>query len=378
MSRSFDVAVIGLGAMGSAAADHLARRGRRVLGLDRFAPPHTLGSSHGETRIIREAYFEHPAYVPLVQRAYECWADLERDSGRTLWLKTGGLMLGPPEGTLVTGALASAHRHQLPHEVLDASAVRSRFPAFAPEPSWVGVWEPRAGALFPEACVAAQVERAARAGATLRTGEPALAWSASGDGVEVTTASGRYLADRLLLSAGAWTPDLIEGLDLPLEVLRQPAFWFEPQGRPGALEPGSFPVWICEDHPGRFLYGFPALEGRLKVARHLEGERADPGGVRRETAAAESDAVGAAAERVLPGAIGPLKAGTVCLYTCTPDHHFIVDRHPAHPQVTLVSACSGHGFKFASAMGEVLADLLLDQRPRFDLSLFRLERFTRA
>lgn len=375
MSRSHEVAIVGLGAMGSAAADHLARRGRKVIGFDRFAPPHALGSSHGETRIIREAYFEHPAYVPLVQRAYEGWADLERDSGQPLWLKTGGLMLGPAEGTLVTGALASAHAHDLPYELLDAAAVRRRFPAFTPDESWVGVWEPRAGALFPEACVAAQLARAARCGAELHTDEPALSWRADGGGVEVTTPRGRYRADHLVLAAGPWLASLLEGLQLPLAVTRQPAFWFAPPADRAAFEPGRFPVWICEDLPGRFTYGFPVLEDRVKLARHLEGERVDPDRVRRETEVAEEQAVLAATRRFLPGLDGPARSRSVCLYTCTPDGHFIVDRHPAHPQVTVVSACTGHGFKFASAMGEVLADLALGQDPGFDLSLFRLSRF---
>ena len=375
MSRSHDVAIVGLGAMGSAAADHLARRGRRVIGFDRFAPPHTLGSSHGETRIIREAYFEHPAYVPLVQRAYEGWADLERDSGQSLWLKTGGLMLGPAEGALVTGALASAHAHDLPYELLDAASVRRRFPAFAPDERWVGVWEPRAGALFPEACVAAQLARAARCGAELHTDEPALGWRAEGGGVEVTTAQGRYRAGHLVLAAGPWLAPLLEDLRLPLTVTRQPAFWFAPPVHRAAFEPGRFPVWICEDQPGRFTYGFPVLEDRIKLARHLEGERVDPDRVRRETDVPEEQQVLVAARRFLPGLEGPARSRSVCLYTCTPDGHFIVDRHPAHPQVTVVSACTGHGFKFASAIGGVLADLVLEHDPGFDLSLFALTRF---
>jgi sarcosine oxidase len=223
--------------------------------------------------------------------------------------------------------------------------------------------------------VAAQLERATRAGATLRADEPALSWRADGAGVEVTTARESYRAARLLLAAGAWLAPLIESLALPLAVTRQPAFWFEPAGDVAALEPGRFPVWICEDQPGRYLYGFPRHEGRIKLARHLEGERSDPDRMRREIEPGEAESVREAARRFLPEALGPLLSGSVCLYTTTPDGHFIVDRHPEHPQVTIASPCSGHGFKFASAMGEVLADLLDDAPPRFDLSLFRLARF---
>src|SRR6266850_1119389 len=197
-AASYDVIVLGLGAMGSAAACHLARRGARVLGLDRFAPPHPNGSSSGRSRIIREAYFEHPAYVPMVQRAYELWQALERDSGRRLLLPTGGLMIGPPDGLLVSGALLSATTHGLPHEILDAAALRRRAPALHPEPGTVAVAEPRAGVLFPEECVAAHLEQATRAGATLGLDEAVEAWSATADGVEVRTSRGRHRAGKLL------------------------------------------------------------------------------------------------------------------------------------------------------------------------------------
>lgn len=375
MSQTYDVIIAGLGAMGSAGADQFALRGRRVLGLDRFAPPHALGSSHGESRIIREAYFEHPQYVPIVQRAFECWEDLERATGRTLMRRTGGVMIGAEGGTLVTGALRSAEAWKLPFEMLDAAEIARRWPAFRPREGTVGVWEPRSGTLDPEACVAAQLERARRNGADLRDDEPVLSWRADGEGVEVTTARGRYQAARLLLAAGAWNARLLQDLVLPLSVARQTLFWFEPASHAERFDAARFPIWIWEHAPGRFFYGFPASAKGVKLAIHHEGEATDPDHVRREVGAEEVEKMRGMLRDYLPDANGKLNDAAVCLYTNTPDEHFIVDHHPEHRQVVFVSACSGHGFKFASAMGEVLADLLLLGRSRFDLGLFRLGRF---
>ena len=374
MSRALDAVVVGLGAMGSAVLAELAARGRRVIGLDRFAPPHELGSSHGKSRIIREAYFEDPRYVPLVQRAYERWADLERESGATLVLRTGGLMIGPQQGTLVRGALLSAETHALPHERLNAADARAAYPALRVPDDVMAVREPRAGVLFPEACIAAQLTRARRHGAQIRCDEPALAWATDGAGVDVRTARGRYRAGSLVLTAGAWLARLVPELDLPLAVTRQALYWFEPAANPERFAPERFPIFIWEDEPGRFLYGFPDLGDGVKIARHMEGEPTDPDRVRREVSAAETEALRATMARCVPDAAGRLRQAAVCLYTNTPDQHFIVDRHPAHEQVVIASPCSGHGFKFASALGEVLADLAMGRAPAFDLGLFRLER----
>jgi len=374
---SFDVIVAGLGAMGSAAASHLARRGARVLGLDRFAPPHELGSSSGRSRIIREAYFEHPAYVPLVQRAYELWDALERDSGRRLRLETGGLMIGPPEGALVAGALLSARTHRLRHELLEAAALRQRVPALKPGDGTVAVWEPRAGVLFPEACIGAHLEQAARAGATLATEEPVLSWSAGRDGVEVRSAKGRYHARRLLLACGAWTTRVLQDLELPLTVQRQVLMWLQPK-EPALFAPERFPVFIWEDEPGRFIYGFPELGDGVKVARHQEGERTEPDRVRRQVGPDDIAPLRITLARLVPAVNGLLRDSAVCLYTNAPDGHFVIGAHPAHPEVLIASPCSGHGFKFASALGETLADLLLGAPPRFDLSLFAVGRFGAA
>ncbi|HEY2953717.1 MAG TPA: N-methyl-L-tryptophan oxidase [Candidatus Eisenbacteria bacterium] len=374
MSATFDAVVVGLGAMGSAALASLAARGRRVVGLDRFTPPHAFGSSHGKSRIIREAYFEDPRYVPLVQRAYERWADLERECGRTLVLRTGGLMIGPPNGALVAGALESATVHRLPHERLSAAEARAQVPALRVPEDAIAVREPRAGVLFPEACIAAQLERARLHRAEIRCDEPAVAWQAAGDGVEVRTARGSIRAARLVLAAGAWLARLAPELELPLVVTRQALYWFEPAAHPERFAPERFPIFIWEDEPGRFLYGFPDLGDGVKIARHQEGEATDPDRVRREVSAAEIEIMRAALARTIPDAAGRVRETAVCLYTNTPDQHFVVDLHPEHPQVVIASPCSGHGFKFASALGEVLADLVDGVAPEFDLGLFRLER----
>jgi sarcosine oxidase len=370
MPFSFDVIVVGLGAMGSAAGYHLARRGKRILGLDRFAPPHAFGSSHGQTRIIREACFEHPLYVPLVQRAYRLWAELEKESGRKLFQKTGGLMIGKPDSAVVTGATRSAQEHSLPHEVLSAAEVRSRFPALQPTDEMIAVWEPRAGNLFPEICIEAHLTMARNQGADLRGDEPVLSWEEDDGGVRVVTSRGAYHAGQLVLAAGSWIQSLLRNLKLPLAVERQVQFWFEPK-HPDRFQPERCPIHIWEHEPRRFFYGFPDRGDGVKVARHHEGERVNPDSINRDAQPEEVETMRAIVRRFLPDADGPLRSAVVCMYTNMPDGHFFIDRHPAHPRVLIASPCSGHGFKFSSVIGEVLADLLTEGRTPFDLSLFR-------
>jgi len=375
MPDDYDVIICGLGAMGSAAACHLAMRGSRVLGLDRFRPPHALGSSHGLTRIIREAYFEHPLYVPLVQRAYELWAELEKTSGRKLLMQTGGVMVGPREGVLVRGAIRSAEEHRLAHRILSSAELRRQFPAFQPAEEMVGVWEPRAGILFPELAIQTQLEAAKSKGAELRFDEPVARWEAQGDGVRIFTALRTYKAKRLLLSSGAWLGSLIPELQLSLSVERQVLFWFEPLAQPEQFGPERCPVYICEYAPRRFFYGFPDLGDGLKIALHHEGEITQPDVVRREVDSQETEMMRQLLRRFLPAGDGNLKSAVVCVYTNTPDQHFVLDYHPRHRQVLIASPCSGHGFKFSAAIGEIAATLLNDEKPQFDLSLFKIGRF---
>jgi sarcosine oxidase len=374
----YDIIIAGLGAMGSAAAYHLARRGLRVLGIDRFTPPHALGSSHGESRIIREAYYEHPLYVPLVQRAYELWAELEAQTQQKLFLQTGGLMLGPEKGTLVAGALLSARTHRLTHELLSAEEVQRRYPAFHLKEEMIGVWEPRAGVLFPEKCIAAHLQLAQRHGATLHGEEAVLAWQKEGESVLVVTDKGRYSAGKLVISAGAWVQSFVRELALPLQCTRQSLFWFEPKAQAEHFAPANFPIYILEHEPERYFYGFPNLGEGCKAAIHHEGEVTQAESVRREVVEEEAMPLRGLLARYLPDANGALRKAAVCLYTNAPDAHFLLDFHPQNSNVLLVSPCSGHGFKFSSAIGEIVMQLLMEGKTDFDLTPFRLQRFSQA
>jgi len=372
---NFDVIVVGLGAMGSATLRELARRGVRALGIDQFAPPHTLGSTHGRSRIIREAYFEHPLYVPLVRRAYELWDDLERESEQILFHRTGGLMIGPAAASLVSGARRSAEEHAVPHEMLTAAEVRRRWPAYDPPDDHVALFELRAGLLLPEACVEACLRLAARDGATVRTGERVLAWRPDGSAVAVTTGHGTYRASRLVLAAGSWLTELVPDVSLPLTVERQMFHWFEPSSASELHAAARCPLALWEFEPGRMLATFPDLGDGVKTGIHHEGETTDPARVRRTTTAEEDDGIRSLLSRLMPRAAGRQREARVCLYTNTPDHDFLIDVHPAHGAVLLVSPCSGHGFKFASAIGEIAADVATRDACAFDLTPFRTSRF---
>jgi sarcosine oxidase len=365
----YDVIVVGLGGMGSAAAWRLARRGQRVLGLDRFDPPHDRGSSHGRSRIIRQAYFEDPAYVPLVLRAMQLWRELERDAAVRLLTLTGGLMIGPPDAGVVAGARASAEANGLAHEVLTAAEVALRFPAFRLEDGEVALHEPTAGVLFPVACVQAQLTLAARHGAELRTGEPVVSWEADGGGVRVRTADRWVRAGRLVLAAGAWTTDLA-GPALPTTVERQVVAWFRPR-RPERFGGPRFPLFVAH-HTGQVAaYGLPGLAGEgVKVGLHHGGQTGLPDRLPREVRPEEIAAIRSALRRRLPELDGePAGAGT-CLYTNSPDRHFLVGPPPGSPGVIVVGGFSGHGFKFCPVVGEIVADLVVDGTTAHDIDRF--------
>ncbi len=373
----FDVIVLGLGAMGSSTVYQLALRGQKVLGIDQFTPPHAFGSSHGKSRIIREAYFEDPLYVPLVKRAYNDWAELQARSGKRVLTRTGGLMIGAPDGIVVSGARASAVEHNLPYEELSASQLRARFPALRPTDDTVAIWEPRAGVLDPETAIEAQLSVARAARAELKFGEKVTKWRATADGVEVTTWSGVYTAARLVISAGSWTSGLLPDLQLPLTVERQAIFWFDPL-KPEPFTPNNFPIFIHEYAPGKTWYGFADFGDGVKAALHHQGETTTPQTVRRAVNDSEVTVVRDLLAKYIPDANGPLRSATVCLYTNSPDENFILDTHPEHPAVFIASPCSGHGFKFSIAIGELIADDLMGEKPRFDLTPFRIGRFAEA
>jgi sarcosine oxidase len=377
MAHSFDVIVVGLGAMGGATAFHLARRGQRVLGLERFKRGHARGSSHGESRIIREIYFEHPLYVPIVRRAYELWHELERESGQRLLTITGGLMIGPADGRLVTGVLESAATHGIPHEVLSAVELRARFPGFDVSETAVAVVDARAGYLDADACVRAHLAVATRSGAELHFDERVVAWESDGQIVTVETDRGRYSAHQLVVSAGPWVNALMPDLDLPLSVERQVLVWLEPTTHAEWYTPTRFPIYLWEYGAGQLAYGFPRLAQGVKAAVFHAGEIVrDPDAMRRQVAPEEIQRVRDALRHILPDvADGALRDAKVCPFTDTPDTHFLIDFHPSFANVLVSSPCSGHGFKFASAIGELQAELLVDGRSRFDVSPFRLARF---
>ncbi|HEX6292114.1 MAG TPA: N-methyl-L-tryptophan oxidase [Herpetosiphonaceae bacterium] len=375
MTTSYDVIVLGLGGMGSAAAYHLAARGLRVLGLEQFTPGHNLGSSHGGTRIIREAYFEDPAYVPLVQHAYTLWQRLEQATGQQLLQITGGLVIGQPDSELVTGALASARLHDLPHTILSTQDLRERYPMFAFAPHEIGVYEPRAGFLRPEACVLAHLEVAARSGAELHFEERVIGWEASDERVEVETERGRYSAGRLVITAGPWAGELIRELAPQLRVERVPVFWFDPQHMAAAFAPQRCPIYIWQREDVGFFYGFPLIDGRVKVARHYAGGTTTAATIDRTVHQEEIDELREILTGFIPGLSSEPVHTSVCMYTNSPDLHFIIDRHPAHANVVVAAGFSGHGFKFSPVIGEMLATMTLDAAAA-PLDLFRWSRLS--
>lgn len=376
----YDVIVAGLGGMGSSAAYHLAGRGKKVLGLERFDPAHDRGSSHGQSRIIRQAYFEDPAYVPLLMRAYELWERLEKETGEELMTLSGGLMIGPPESRTFTGSVASADEYGIPYEVFDAPELKRRYPAFEPTPGTVALFEKKAGFVRPEASVKAHLEGAASRGADLRFGEEILGWEPTASGVSVETASGEYEAERLVISAGAWAPKLLADLGLPLEVTRQILFWFDPTGGIDPFYSDRFPIFIWEPEDGNSFYSIPAHDGPrggIKVAFfRADGRPTDPDTIDREVHAEEVDFIRSYLARYVPALDGDLLYAKTCMYTNTPDEHFVVSTHPEYPQVAIAAGFSGHGYKFCSVVGEILADLASEGETDHPIDLFSPTRLT--
>jgi sarcosine oxidase len=373
---TFDVIVVGAGGMGSATAFELARRGRSVLALEQFPLVHDRGSSHGHTRIIRRAYYEHPAYVPLVHRAFERWYDLEQRTGRHLLTECACIGIGSPAGEVVAGVLAAAHEHGLAVERLSPGDLRSRFPQFRFDDGYVGVLERDAGFLYVEDCVLAHLDAARALGATIQPEEPVTGWDARGNGVTVTTTKGTYHAGRLVLTAGPWAGRLLGDRGHRLRVMRQTILWFGTKDEV-AFRRDRFPIFLAEVPDGPF-YGLPAIDGRgLKVARHYGAPELDsPDEIERAVRPTDKRPVRAFLKKHIPGAAGPLRYGQTCIYTLTPDRHFLIDLHPDHRNVAIAGGFSGHGFKFASVVGEILADLVESGRTRWPIDMFRFARLT--
>jgi sarcosine oxidase len=373
---AFDAIVIGLGAHGSGAALALARRGLRVLGVEAGERGHGLGSSGGRSRMIRRAYFEDPAYLPLLAAAWDAWAALSEATGERLIEETGGLYAGPAESDVLRGSVTSAQGQGLAHEVLDAAEIRARWPIFAMGDELGGLYDPGAGMIRPQRAIEAQLRLAEGAGAVFRFEERAVDWRPAGGGVEVDTSAGVYHADYLVIAAGAWTGNFVPGLHLPLEVERLPVFWFEPDVPAEDVSIGRLPMWLLDTGADGIFYGFPYdVEAGLKVSRHHSGDVVDADAVDRSEHAADVERVRSFMRRHMPRANGPLREATVCLYTNTPDYHFVIDVHPTVPGVAFASACSGHGFKFAPVIGEILADLAVIGSTTLPIASFRASRF---
>jgi sarcosine oxidase len=377
--ETFDAIVVGLGAHGSATAAELARRGLRVLGLERFGRGETLGSSGGWSRLIRIAHFEHPWLVPFATASWDRWLDLEREAGVSLLTRTGGLYGGPDGSPIVAGARDSAGGHGLIHEIIDADEIHRRWPILRPDPDTVAVFEERAGTVRINRAIAAHLAVAERAGARLAFGRRLVDWRpASGGGFEVETADGQVAgADRLVLTTGPWIGEFVADLGLPLTVEREVPMWFRPTVDPASVGADRLPVWVLRDGDTMF-YGVPHdPELGLKVSIHHWGTFVDPDTVERDVGDADIERVRAFLRARMPAADGPLVDAKVCLYTNTSDETFVIDRHPAAPGVAFASACSGHGFKFAPVVAEILADLVTTGATDWPIEAFRAERFAR-
>jgi sarcosine oxidase len=376
-AERYDAIVIGLGGMGSGTAFHLARRGRRVLGLEQYGLLHDRGSSHGLTRIIRLAYHEHPSYVPLLRRAYELWHELEQLSGERLLITTGSIEGGPEDGPLFQGALEAARIHDLPHEVLDVAELRRRFPAYGDfEPSTHVVLQPDGGFLLAERTLLAHINQAVRHGAELHFHEPVLDWEPTADGgVRVASARATYEADRLVICAGPWAGRLVPRIASLAVPERQVLAWLQPT-RPELFAPDRFPVFVLDVEEGNY-YGFPEHDvPGFKFGRyHHLREPMDPDDPDRATHPEDEAILRAFAARYFPGGAGPTILLKACIFTNSPDEHFVIDRLPDASQVSIAAGFSGHGYKFCSLVGEVMADLALDGATSHAIGLFSLSRF---
>ena len=375
MTNEYDVVVVGVGGMGSAACAHLASRGVDVLGIERFDVPHGNGSSHGSTRIIRKAYHEHPDYVPLVERAYENWRALEAETGRDLLHVTGSVCAAPPDGDLVDGARLACEDHGLDHETMTGAALNERFPGYGVPEGYDALYQPDGGFLDCERAVSAHVERAMAEGGTVHARETVADWDADADGVTVETDRGTYRADSLVLAAGAWTADLLPDLNGAVVPERQVLGWFQPPERPEDFTTDRFPVFVTESDDGDEYYGFPRYDRpgvKVGLYHHLH-EAVDPDDVA-EPNRDDERALRQLLRDHFPAADGPTMGLSTCMFTNSPDMDFVVDTLPNRENVVVAAGFSGHGFKFASAVGEALADLAVDGETDLPVDGFAVDR----
>lgn len=364
------VAVVGCGAMGAATGWRLQKRGAEVVGFDRFSPPHELGSTHGESRVTRTAYYEAPWYVPLLQETFPMWRELEAESHEQLLTLNGLLMIGLPDSEAVRASQASASEHGLNVGILDATEIRRSYPGHIVGDGEVAVFDPQAGFVRLEAAVSAFLRAF-----DVRRNTEVLRVEPRGDGVDIVTAEGQEHFDAAVISAGPWTSDLVPFL--PLKVERQVLVWLAIQSDADWFAPDRFPVWIREGTPQGDVYGLPTLDGKsIKIARHHGGETVDPETVRRTATDADLDPLRLFVTKYLQGVTRHVTRSAVCLYTNTPDQHFAIGQHPDDPKIVILSACSGHGFKFSPVIGDIAADMVLDSGTHRDISHLSLQRFT--
>jgi monomeric sarcosine oxidase len=388
--QPFDVVVIGLGAMGAATLYQLAKRGVKVLGIDRFAPPHDQGSSHGDTRITRQAVGEGAAYVPLAIRAQQIWRELEAETNLPLFEQCGVLIMTSsttPDATdsapdFTRSTIDLARQYGIEHDVLDARQIRQRFPQFAPiDDSALGYFEPGGGYVRPERCIEAQLTRARQLGATLVTGETVVELHTESGQVQVIGQGAHYHAKHAIVCAGMWSAPLLGApFDGLLRVCRQQLNWYRldqpalyPSHSPSFIIHGAGDIDAC--------YGFPPIpgEGSVKIATEQYSTDSSPDHLDRQVSEADAQAMFQHLVRPnLAGLLPELVKSSVCAYTVTPDSGFIIDQHPRLANVTVVSTCSGHGFKHSAAIGEALAQQVVDGHSTLDLGAFSLARFATA
>ena len=373
----YDAIVIGVGGMGSSTLYHLAKRGLKVLGLEQFEIPHELGSSHGYSRMIRYTLQEHPSYVPLVKRAYELWHELEQNINETLVVTTGSVRAGPPDSDFYRGAIESCDLHQIPYEILNNTEVNRRFPGYQFPDDISSVYQPDGGFVLPEMCIVGHAQAAEEAGATIHTGETVLGWEIQNDSVSIRTNHEVYSAARLVVTAGAWAAKLVPNVATYAIPERQVLGWFQPE-RPELFTPERFPVFGIWTEEGRY-YGFPnySVPGfKIGKSHHLF-QKVDPDTMDREVRPEDEEVLRRFTSRYFPLAAGELLDRKTCIYTNTPDEQFMIGVLPDQPQVSVAAGFSGHGFKFASVIGEIMADLAQNGVTNYDIELFRLDRFNR-
>jgi sarcosine oxidase len=375
MIARYDVIVIGVGGMGSAAVYELAKRGKRVLGLERFDIPHDQGSSHGVNRIIRLAYYEHPSYVPLMRRAYELWREIESRVGEKLLYITGSIDAGPEDSLVFQGSHRSCLEHGLPHEVLLSHELSRRFPGYRLPDGHFALYQGEGGFLLSERCIVSYVMAAQALGAEVRAREKVLGWERRDGGIEVKTERGRYQADTLVVTAGPWASALMPSLANSAVPERQVLGWFQPL-EPELFTPERFPVFNLLVDEGRY-YGFPVFGvPGFKIGRyhHLE-QQSDPDRLDRDVHSEDEEVLRIAVRRHFPAAGGPTMMLKTCMFTNSPDEHFIIGCHSDQANICFAAGFSGHGFKFCSVVGEILAELAMGGKTKHDIGLFDPRRF---